>query len=84
MKDKNLPDVINLKSLNELTQEANKIIEQIEKEKNFENSLDEYQKLIKLNNIIEKKFQNTSKKISLETKDKINKILSKKNEKRIK
>ncbi len=78
MKDKNLPDVINLKSLNELTQEANKIIEQIEKEKNFENSLDEYQKLIKLNNIIEKKFQNTSKKISLETKDKINKILSKK------
>ena len=84
MKDKNLPDVINLKSLNELTQEANKIIEQIEKKKNFKNSLDEYQKLIRLNNIIEKKFQNTSKKISLETKDKINKILSKKNEKRIK
>ena len=84
MKDKNLPDDINLKSLNELTQEANKIIEQIEKEKNLENSLDEYQKLIRLNNIIEKKFQNTSKKISLETKDKINKILSEKNEKRIK
>ena len=84
MKDKNLPDDINLKSLNELTQEINKIIEQIEKEKNFENSLDEYQKLIRLNNIIEKKFQNTSKKISLETKDKINKILIKKNEKRIK
>ena len=84
MKDKNLPDDIDLISLNELTQEANKIIEQIEKEKNFENSLDEYQKLIRLNNIIEKKFQNTSKKISLETKDKINKILSKKNEKRIK
>jgi hypothetical protein len=84
MKDKNLPDDINLKSLNELTQEANKIIEQIEKKKNFENSLDEYQKLIRLNNIIEKKFQKTSKKISLETKDKINKILSKKNEKRIK
>ena len=79
-----MPDDINLKSLNELTQEANKIIEQIEKVKNFENSLDEYQKLIRLNNIIEKKFQNTSKKISLETKDKINKILSKKNEKRIK
>ena len=78
MKNKNLPDDINLKSLNELTQEANKIIEQIEEEKNFENSLDEYQKLIRLNNIIEKKFQNTSKKISLETKDKINKILSKK------
>ena len=38
MKDKNLPDDIDLKSLNELTQEINKIIEQIEKEKNFENS----------------------------------------------
>ena len=75
---------INLKSLNKLTQEANKIIEQMEKQKNLENSLDEQQKLIRLNNIIEKKFQNTSKKISLETKDKINKILSKKNEKRIK
>ena len=84
MKDKNIPNDINLKSLNELTQEANKIIEQIEKEKNFENSLDEYQKLIRLNNIIEKKFQNTSKNISLETKDKISKILSKKNEKEIK
>ena len=84
MKDKNLPDDINLKSLEELTQEANKVIEQLEKEKNLENSLEEYQKLIRLNNIIEKKFQNTSKKISLETKDKINKILSKKNEKRIK
>ena len=84
MKDKNLPDDINLKSLEELTQEVNKVIEQLEKEKNLEKSLDEYKKLIRLNNIIEKKFQNTSKKISLETKDKINKILSKKNEKRIK
>ena len=84
MKDKNLPDDISSKSVTELTQEANKIIEQLEKEKNLENLLEEYQKLIRLNNIIEKKFQNTSKKISLETKDKISKILSKKNEKRIK
>jgi exonuclease VII small subunit len=84
MKDKNLPDDIKSKSLNELTQEANNIIEQLEKEKNLENSLEDYQKLIKLNNIIEKKFQNSSKKISLKTKDKISQILSKKNEKRIK
>ena len=84
MKDKNLPDDINSKSLSELTHEVNKIIEQLEKEKNLENSLNRYQELIRLNNIIEKKFQNTSKKISLETKDKISKILSKKNEKRIK
>ena len=84
MKDKNLPDDIKSKSLRELTQEANNIIEQLEKEKNLENSLEDYQKLIKLNNIIEKKFQNSSKKISLKTKDKISQILSKKNEKRIK
>ena len=84
MKDKNLPDDINSKSVSELTQEANDIISQLEKEKNLENSLEAYQKLIKLNNIIEKKFQNSSKKISLKTKDKISQILSKKNEKRIK
>ena len=46
--------------------------------------MENYQNLLKLNNIIEKKFQNTSKNISLETKDKISKILSKKNEKEIK
>ena len=84
MKDKNLPDDIKSKSLSELTQEANNIIEQLEKEKNLENSLEDYQKLIKLNNIIEKKFQNSSKKISLKTKEKISQILITKNEKRIK
>ena len=84
MKDKNLPDDIKSKSLSELTQDVNNIIEQLEKEKNLENSLEDYQKLIKLNNIIEKKFQNSSKRISLKTKDKISQILSKKNEKRIK
>jgi exonuclease VII small subunit len=76
MKDKNLPDDIKSKSLSELTQEANNIIEQLEKEKNLENSLEDYQKLIRLNNIIEKKFQNSSKKISLKTRDKISQILS--------
>ena len=84
MKDKNLPDDIQSKSLSELTQEINNIIEQLEKEKNLENSLEDYQKLIKLNNIIEKKFQNSSKKISLKTKEKISQILITKNEKRIK
>ena len=78
MKDKNLPDDIKSKSLSELTQEVNNIIEQLEKEKNLENSLEDYQKLIKLNNIIEKKFQNSSKTISLKTRDKISQILSNK------
>ena len=37
----------------------------------------EYQKLIKLNNIIEKKFQKKSKELLLEKKNKIRKILKK-------
>ena len=77
MKEKNLPNNNNLKSLDELTNEANQIIENLEKEKNLENAIEDYQKLIKLNNIIERKFQASSKNISSETKDKINKIMKK-------
>jgi len=77
MKEKNFPNNNNLKSLDELTNEVNQIIENLEKEKNLENSIEDYQKLIKLNNIIEKKFQASSKNISSETKDKINKIIKK-------
>ena len=80
MKEKNLPGDNNLKSLEQLLKEVNQIIEQLEKEKDFENSLDNYQKLIKLNNIIEKRFQKKSKKINQLTKDKINKIINSKNE----
>ena len=46
-------------------------------ETNLENSIEDYQKLIKLNNIIEKKFQSISKNISSETREKISKILKK-------
>ena len=81
MKDKNLPDDNNYISVEELTKKTNKIIEQLEKEKNLENSLDNYQELIKLNNIIEKKFQKKSKEINQLTREKINKIIKKKNEK---
>ena len=81
MKDKNLPDDNNYISIEELTKKANKIIEQLEKEKNLENSLNNYQELIKLNNIIEKKFQKKSKEINQLTKEKISKIIKKKNEK---
>ena len=84
MKDKNLPNNINSKTLNDLTDMANNIIESLEKEKNLENSIEEYQKLIKLNNIIEKKFQTTSKNISKRTKEKISQFLTKKNAKKIK
>ena len=65
MKDKNLPADNNSKTVEELTKKANQIIEQLEKETNLENSLNNYQELIKLNNIIEKKFQKKSKEINL-------------------
>ena len=81
MKDKNLLDDIKTKSLNELTELANNIIEKLENEKDLEASINDYQELIKLNNLIEKKFQNTSREISEETRSKINMIL-KKNEKK--
>ena len=81
MKDKNLPPDNNTQSLEELTKEANNIIESLEKEKDIENSIDSYQKLLKLNNIIEKKFQKNSKNINEKKKQKINDIASKKNAK---
>jgi len=81
MKDKNLPDDNNYISVEELTKKVNQIIEQLEKEKNLENSLDNYQELIRLNNIIEKKFQKKTKEINQLTREKINKIIKKKNEK---
>ena len=81
MKDKNLPDDNNSKSLEELTQEVNSIIEELEKQEDIKNSLDDYQKLIKLNNIIEKKFQKKSKSISQNMKEKIENITKKKNAK---
>ena len=84
MNEKNLPDDINSKSLNELTELANKIIENLENEKDLESSINEYQKLLKLNNLIEKKFKKNSKKISENTKSKIINIIKKKNERKIK
>ena len=81
MKDKNLPLDNNSQSLEELTNEANTIIESLEKQKELKNSINNYQELLKLNNIIEKKFQKSTKKISEETKNKINDIKNKKNAK---
>ena len=84
MKDKNLLDDIKNKSLNELTELANNIIEKLENEKNLELLINDYQKLIKLNNLIERKFKNTSREISQETRNKINLILNKNNGKKTK
>ena len=84
MKDKNLPNDYNSLSLEELTKEANIMIEDLERQKDLENSLESYQNLLKLNNIIEKKFQKDVKNISEKTKQNILKITSKKNAKKIK
>ena len=83
MKDKNIPNNYDSLSLEELTNEANKMVEDLESQKNLENSLDKYQELIKLNNLIEKKFQKNVKNINNQTKENISKIISK-NEKRTK
>ena len=84
MKDKNLPNDIQSKSVEELTDLAINIIENLENKKSLLNSVEEYQMLIKLNNLIEKKFQKNSKQISENTKSKINLILQNKNGKKTK
>ena len=52
MKDKNLLADNNTSTLDELTDQANQIIENLEKEKDLNNSIESYQQLLKLNNII--------------------------------
>jgi hypothetical protein len=69
--------------LNELTDIADRLIQELENKKNLEESINDYQYLIKLNNLIEKKFQKDSKNISESTKLKIEELTSKKNEKKI-
>ena len=84
MNEKNLPDDIASKSLNELTDLANKIIENLENENNLENTSEDYANLLKINRLIEKKFQKNAKEISDKTNLKIKNIKSNKNAKKIK
>tara|TARA_B100001540_G_scaffold269278_1_gene251860 strand:- start:96 stop:344 length:249 start_codon:yes stop_codon:yes gene_type:complete len=81
MKDKDLPLDNDQFTLEELTDQANTIVEALENEKDLNNSLESYQELLKLNNIIEKKFHKNLRNISEETKNKIEKII-RKNEKK--
>ena len=78
MNEKILPDDIELKSLSELTDIADRLIQKLENKKNLEETIEDYQYLIKLNNIIEKKFQKDLKNISESTKLKIDELTSKK------
>ena len=80
MKDKNLLPDNNTSTLEELTDQANQIIESLENEKDLNNSVESYQQLLKLNNIIEKKFHKNFKSISEKTNQKVKETI-KKNEK---
>ncbi len=75
MKDKNLLDDIETKSFEELKNLVNKVIDNLEK-KCLEDFIQDYQELIKLNNFIEKKFQDETKSISKKTKERIDAIIS--------
>ena len=77
MKDKNLPPDNNENTLEELTDQASQIIDLLENEKDLNNSIENYQNLLRLNNIIEKKFNKNFKSISEETNKKIKKIKKK-------
>ena len=52
MKDKNLPPDNNENTLEELTDQANQIIALLENEKDLNNSIENYQNLLRLNKII--------------------------------
>ncbi len=84
MNEKNLPDDITSKSLNELTDLADEIIKNLENRNNLENTSEDYANLLKINRLIEKKFQNNFKEISDKTIFKIKDIKSNKNAKKVK
>jgi len=78
MKDKDLPPDNSPHSLEDLTDQANKIIESLENERDLNNSVESYQELLKLNKIIEKKFYKNFKNISEETNKKVKDIVKRK------
>ena len=84
MNEKNLPDDIASKSLNELTDLADEIINNLENRNNLENTSEDYANLLKINRLIEKKFQKNFKEISDKTIFKIKDIKSNKNAKKVK
>ena len=79
MKEKNIQNDYQNMSLEELTIEANSILEYLENHENIENETERYQNLLKLNNLIEKEFQKNTKNIIQKTKEKIQNISLKKN-----
>ena len=84
MNEKNLPDDIASKSLNELTDLADEIIKNLENENNLENKSEDYTNLLKINMLIEKRFKKDLKEISDKANLKIKDIKSNKYAKKVK
>ena len=78
MKDKNLPLHYDNRTLEELTDEANQMIKSLEEKDDLDNSVESYQTLLKLNNLIEKKFQKNLRSIGENTNKKIKDIIKRK------
>ncbi len=78
MKDKNLPLDYDSRTLEELTDEANQIIKSLEEKDDLDNSVDSYQELLKLNNLIEKKFQQNFRSLGENRNKKIKEIIKRK------
>ena len=74
MNVKNFLDDIEKKSLTELTELADNLIKNLENKKDLDGSMDDYQKILKINNFNQKKFQIASKDISEKSKKKIKKL----------
>ena len=79
MKFTDMPEDIKKKSLNDLKEEISKAIEELEHEKDLNNSIEKYNKLIQLNKYVENTFKEKAKEISKKTSNFISKISKKKN-----
>ena len=74
MKEKNITNNYNTQSIEELTNLADKMVVDLEIQKDLDVATEKYQRLLKLNNIIEKKFKDNVKNINEKTKEKLLKI----------
>ena len=71
MKSENIPDTAKSKSIKEIKEELNHILEKLENnEINLSESINDYQKLIHLNKLLEAHFKKKAKEISAIGKDK--------------
>ena len=77
MKSTNNLIKIKNKSLHELKKEVLKSIEELEKKKDLKDSINQYQELIELNNIIQNKFKEKAKDITVKTSELLRKISKK-------